>query len=264
MRRYVIGLMFAAIVVGVVGVDGVVGASAGAAPAPLGQTPALERRLHFEKVEASSFLFNDWNKFQENYHPSYIGDDDPATAWVEGGKGPGVGEWVRLDVARMQGATQARVRIRNGYQKSDRLFKANARAKTVTIVLLPSRAKLQAALADREGWQEVIVPQASGPLDGVEIHIDAVYPGTKYDDLCLSDAQLYVTATTPDNPAFERAHLEAILRWKKERAAAATLFKQESGKTLPIAPQYRATKTAGGKWDQYETALEPMRNALAQ
>lgn len=259
MRRYVIGLAVVLVAPALVG-------SAAATPVQLGGAPALERRLHFEKVEASSFLFNDWNKFQENYHPSYIGDDDAATAWVEGVKGPGIGEWVRLDVARMQGATQARLRLRNGYQKSDKLFKANARARAVTIVLLPSKAKLQAELADCEGWQELIVPQASGPLDGVEIHIDSAYPGTKYDDLGLSDAQLYVTATTPDNPAFERSHLEALLKWKKERAAAAALFKQESGKTLPIAPQYRVTTAGGNDWDDYDYdhPLAPTRLGMAQ
>jgi hypothetical protein len=29
----------------------------------------VERRLHVTSVEASSFLWNDWNAFQENCHP---------------------------------------------------------------------------------------------------------------------------------------------------------------------------------------------------
>ena len=35
-----------------------------------------------------------------------------------------------------------------------------------------------------------------------------MYPGKKYDDACLSDVQVYVTATTPDNPAYEKQHFE--------------------------------------------------------
>jgi hypothetical protein len=239
-------------------------ARAFADPHELGHQPTLERRLHFEKVEASSFLFNDWNKFQENYHPSYIGDDDPATAWVEGVKGPGIGEWVRVQVTLMQGATQARLRIRNGFQKSERLFKANARARGVTIMLLPSKALVETELADKDGWQEVVVPQPSGPLDAVEIRVRSAYPGTKYDDLGLSDVQLYVTATTPDNPSFERTHLQALLTWKKERAAAALLFKQASAKTLPIAPQYRVTVTEGPTLDWREGLLAATQDEMTK
>src|SRR5688500_7426646 len=95
-------------------------------------TPAFaaptERRLHSDTVEASSFLANDWNKFVESYHPNYIADDDPATAWVEGNAANGAGEWVRIEVSSYE-TTKTRVRIRNGYQKSKELFKANARAK---------------------------------------------------------------------------------------------------------------------------------------
>jgi hypothetical protein len=213
--------------------------SAPAFAAPPPSAEPRERRLHPALVEASSFLFNDWNKFQENYHPLYIGDDDATTAWVEGAKGPGVGEWVRLRVTAMQGATKVRLRLRNGYQKSEHLYKANARARTVTVVLLPSQVKLEHELADAQGWQELVVTQPSGPLEAVEIRIQSVYPGNRYEDLCLSDAQLYVTATTPDNPAYERSHFDKLLGWKKGRLEAAQLFKEASAKTLPIAPQYR-------------------------
>jgi hypothetical protein len=201
-----------------------------------------ERRLHLSSVEASSFLFNDWNKFQENYHPLYLGDDDPSTAWVEGKPGPGVGEWVRLHVTTMHGANRVRLRLRNGYQKSQHLFEANTRAKVVTITLLPSKVTVQRELADQMGWQEVVVDQPAGDLSGVELRIDSVYAGKKYEDLCLSDAQLLVTATSADNPAFERERFQKILDWKKERLQAAQLFKQETARTLPIAPQYRAEK----------------------
>src|ERR671930_2204078 len=89
----------------------------------------LERRLHAEVVTASSFLWNDWNRFQENYYPLYISDDDPKTAWTEGAPTSGAGEWLRMRVTRTEGATRARLRIRAGYQKSTRMFKANARPK---------------------------------------------------------------------------------------------------------------------------------------
>src|SRR5689334_20650221 len=94
-----------------------------------------ERRLHTDNVEASTFLWNDWNKFVENYHPNYVADDDPATAWVEGAKSSGAGEWLRIQVTPLDKTTQVRLRVRNGYQKSKDLWKANARAKAVKVRL---------------------------------------------------------------------------------------------------------------------------------
>jgi hypothetical protein len=198
--------------------------------------PARERRLHVAAAEASSYLVNDWNRFQENYLPLYVGDDDPRTAWNL--KTEGIGEWIRVHVTPMQNATHVRFRIRNGFQKSQKLFAANSRARQLTVVLLPSKQTVDVDLTDTFGWQDVAVDQPAGGLDAIELHVKAVYPGKKYDDLCLSDVQLYVTATTPDNPAYEKQHFAKIVTWKQERAAAAALFKSEVGKTLPIAAQY--------------------------
>ena len=94
-------------------------------PAPK-QQPAKERRLHVAAAEASSYLVNDWNKFQENYLPLYVGDDDPHTAWSL--KTEGIGEWLRVHVTPMEGATKLRMKVRNGYQKTPRLLEANSRA----------------------------------------------------------------------------------------------------------------------------------------
>ena len=77
-----------------------------------------ERRLHPDRATASSFLWNDWNRFQENYHPLYLVDDDPKTAWVEGVAGHGDGEWVKVHTTRVAAVTKVRLRLRNGYHKS--------------------------------------------------------------------------------------------------------------------------------------------------
>jgi hypothetical protein len=210
-------------------------------PAPAGvEGPAVERRLHLADAEASSYLVNDWNKFQENYLPLYTGDGDPRTAWTHGTKTDGVGEWLRFKVTPLKGATRVRMRVRNGYQKTPKLFAANGRARAVTVVLLPSGKTTDVELADKEGWQEVVASQPDGPLDGVELRFRSVYPGKKYTDLCISDVELLVTATTPDNPAFEKARLTQLLGWKADRVAAAKLFKSNAGKTMPVAPQYAA------------------------
>lgn len=205
----------------------------------------VERRLYADLVAASSFLWNDWNKFQENYHPAYVMDDDPATAWVEGASDAGEGEWLRLDLAHLEGATNLRLRVRNGYQKSETLFKANARPKDVTITLLPGGVSTKATLGDALGWQEIVAAQPAGELHAVMIKVDSVYPGTKYTDLAISDLEVYATALTRDNPVAEKARLDRLLAWKQDRLAAAAFFKAASAGTVPVAPSYTLKAVKG-------------------
>jgi hypothetical protein len=199
-----------------------------------------ERRLHSDNIDASSFLWNDWNKFVENYHPNYVADDDPVTAWVEGAKGSGAGEWLRIWVTPLDKTTKIRVRVRNGYQKSKDLWKANARAKEVTLRLVPSKLEKQVTLTDTDGWQELAIDQPSGPVRAVELAVRSVYEGTKYADLCISDVQVFATSDTPDNPAFEKSKRDALMAWRASRIAAAKAF---SGKKLdlPLYPAYVTT-----------------------
>jgi hypothetical protein len=238
-----------------------------AAASPALAAEPVERRLYPAAVEASSFLWNDFNKFQENYHPNYLVDGDPKTAWVEGAKGAGAGEWVRLKLTPLEGATQVRLKLRNGYQKSPGLFRANARAKTVTVKVLPGGAAKQVALKDAEGWQDVTVAVPAQKVEAVELRVDEVYPGTKYEDLCLSDAQVFVTATTRDNPAFEKAKLDQIKKWKAERVAAAKAFKGEAAKSMPVAAQYKSETIDArpeGEWDVWAACEDGYARCLVE
>jgi hypothetical protein len=213
--------------------------------APAAQPPLaapIERRLHSDNIDASSFLWNDWNKFVENYHPNYVADDDPATAWVEGAKGSGAGEWLRIQTTPLELTTRIRLHVRNGYQKSKDLFKANARAKDMTLRLLPSKIEKQVTLADKDGWQDVVIEQPSGVVRTVELVVKSVYEGTKYEDLCISDVQVFATSLTPDNPAFEKSKHQTLMAWRAARLAAAGLFKAHKIQ-LPLYPAYEVTAT---------------------
>ncbi|HWO26283.1 MAG TPA: hypothetical protein VNO30_46465 [Kofleriaceae bacterium] len=220
--------------------------------APAAAAP-VERRLHSDSIDASSFLWNDWNRFVENYHPNYVADDDPATAWVEGAKSSGAGEWLRIQVTPLEKTTRIRLRVRNGYQKSKDLWKANARAKAVTVRLLPSKAEKQVTLTDADGWQEVVVDQASGPLNAVELAVGSVYEGTKYADLCISDVQVLATSETPDNPAFEKSKLTNLMSWRGARIAAAKVFAAKKTE-LPIYSAYEVEEVSQ---DQDGMVMDP-------
>ena len=202
----------------------------------------VERRLYPDTVEASSFLWGDWNRFIENYHPNYVGDDDPKTAWVEGNANSGAGEWLRLQVTPLDGTTRVRLKVRNGYQKSSALFAANARAKDVVVRLLPSKREVKATLTDTEGWQELTIAQPVGPMRAVELKVATVYEGGTYTDLCLSDVAVFATSTDADNPSFEKSKKKALLAWRAQRIAAAKAF-GGSKVALPLHPSYQVTST---------------------
>ncbi|MEO6951821.1 MAG: hypothetical protein ABI321_08400 [Polyangia bacterium] len=222
-----------------VGLVLLVASSAIAAPAA-----PVERRLHIGQAEASSFDRNDYNRFEENYLPLYVADDDATTAWTEGVPGDGTGQWLRVRFSSMKGATKIRLRIRNGYQKSHRLFAANERARKVTFTLLPGNTKTEKELTDTEGWQEVVLEQSSGVVAGVELKIGSVFPGKKYEDLCISDVQVFVTAETPDNPAFEKSVLDKVKKWKADRVDAAKAFARAAkDRPLSIASSYEVNRT---------------------
>ncbi len=221
--------------------------SPGAAPTQAPLVSPVERRLFSDTIEASSFLWNDWNRFQENYHPNYVGDVDPATGWVEGVEGSGAGEWLRIAVTPLDGTSAVKLKIRNGYQKSAALFKANARAKEITVKLLPSGKTAKVTLTDKQGWQEVAVAQPPAQLRGVELMVGSVYEGSKYADLVISDVQVFATSTTRDNPTFEKSKRQSLLDWRKARMAAAKLFKAGKGDALPLYSSYRVSEHALGK-----------------
>lgn len=240
---------------------------------PLGAL-AVERRLHPHEVESSSFLWNSWNEFQENYHPIYAFDGDRKTAWVEGADGNGEGEWIKAHVTPMEGATSVRLRLRNGYQKSRGLYKANSRARKLTVKLHPTGHTEEVLLTDAEGWQEVKVLQPEGPLNAIELKLEKVYPGKKYTDTCLSDAEIFVTAITRESPAAEQAHFKRIKKWKAARLKAARLFKKGEKGHVPLAPQYALQKAegfapsspddAGCKWNETDCQMRHLVKALGE
>jgi hypothetical protein len=233
----------------------VLAAAAPAAATPAAATP-FERRLHAYAAEASSFLWNDSNKFLEDYHPLYVADDDPATAWVEGAKSSGAGEWLRIRVGWLDKTTQVRLRVRNGDQRSKDLWKANARAKAVTVRVLPGTTEEKVTLTDTDGWQEIVVDMPSGVLGAVELAIDSVYEGTRSADLGISDIQVFATSELSDSPQSEKDKLATLTSWKRARVTAMKQFTARQAE-LPIYPAYEVQQVGKptSKW-RYEDLLE--------
>lgn len=188
-------------------------------------------RLHPRRVTASSMLRSDWNRYEENYHPNYAADDNPATAWVEGDGGNGRGERLRLELSTVPKARAVHVSIRNGYQKSEKLLAANAAVKTARITVYDGTnfvAEQEVQLTRTMGWQEVVVPvEGKGHFNAVQIEVEDVFPGEKYADLCISDVAVRVNTDQPYRAAVQNAHKQSIDAWIAGRQAqAASLAKR--------------------------------------
>jgi len=213
------------------------------APPPRLYDQPVERRLYSNRIESSSFLWTDWNKFQENYHPNYLMDGDPKTAWVEGGDGSGAGEWIRVQLSPVEGVTRIRLRLQNGYHRSRSLYGKNARARQIAITTQPGGQRHAAGLADDMAWQEVVFDVPPGRVEALELEVTEAFEGTRYTDLCISELEVFLTGLTVENPAFEKSKRDELIAWKKNRLAAAALFgSRKAAAALPILPGYRVVK----------------------
>ncbi|WP_224249344.1 NADase-type glycan-binding domain-containing protein [Hyalangium gracile] len=197
------------------------------------------QRLHAEQASATSFLKSNWNKYEENYHPSYVLDDDPKTAWVEGAEGDGIGESLTIPLSNLKSARAVRLVIFNGYQKSQGLLAANAAPRQLTISVRglggSESARKQVTLERKLGGQSFDIP-VTGSVAEVVLTIDSVHPGAKYKDTCVSDVQVFVDSDVPYSAAVEKGKREAMLQWKKGRLEAAKYFA-----SLPKTYPYAAT-----------------------
>lgn len=108
-------------------------------------------------------------------------DGNLETAWNDGALGPGVGE--RLTYRFRSPITLTSVGLVNGFASTPELFKENARMRNV--VFVTDTARLPVTLPDSSARQELNL--AFGRTGFVVIEVVSVYPGSKYEDLALSE-----------------------------------------------------------------------------
>jgi len=118
----------------------------------------------------------------DRFAPENTRDDRIDTAWVEGAKGSGIGEWIAFTFSPQ---TVQYLEIYPGYGKSKELFFANNRVKRATLIFSDgTRAAVQ--LFDEPRVQTVALP-APIRTGSLRLIIEEVYPGTKYDDTVISE-----------------------------------------------------------------------------
>jgi len=180
---------------------------------------------------ASSELNAPADRVTGKYCPLNLFDRDPATAWVEGVAGQGVGEYV---ITGPLNEVPGKVFIDNGFQKSVALYRANNRLRAAILTLmvginipgheteigpemylLPVPGNRTLHFTDsimtsvfETGWSRDMAEafkntavrqfkdRYTGEIEGagdkpdvhyyLRLEIKCVYPGTKWDDTCIS------------------------------------------------------------------------------
>ena len=123
-------------------------------------------------------------------------DGQPETTWAEQGRvghepepsGPGIGEWILLVFP--ESITVQRIGLDVGFDLSADYFAKNNRLKKAT-VHFSNGESIELTFEDIQGVQiQDISPVAT---TYIQVVIDEVYPGSKYDDTCISEMEVWAT-----------------------------------------------------------------------
>lgn len=136
-------------------------------------------------IVASSALKAQGSK---SYKASNIFDEDTETAWVEGVKGHGIGQWIEFKNVgvRQDGiwCGVGSISILNGYVKSDKAWRENGRVKRLK-VYCNGKPKYIMELQNSRSLQTFKVDISKGAT--IRFEILDVYPGTKFQDTVISE-----------------------------------------------------------------------------
>lgn len=157
-------------------------------------------------INASSYLIEK-NKSKDLYLPRKAIDNDKNTAWVEGKKGHGIGEFLIVDIGGMK---VKYLNILPGFARNEKLFLSNNRPQKLRFVIFKlnfgdnvEEIKQEEVinkktilfewfheLNDVCEFQKITMPNYEKYLDmGIflAIIIKSVYPGLQHQDTCISE-----------------------------------------------------------------------------
>lgn len=108
-----------------------------------------------------------------------------ATPWVENAPGPGIGEWIELDLGSPR--TVTRLEVSNGYDKDVR-YGENGRVRAVTLRFSGGETRTF-PVEDRPGVQSLSVGSVRTSM--IRLVIDATYPGSRWEDTALGEVRVF-------------------------------------------------------------------------
>ncbi len=113
-------------------------------------------------------------------------DQSNYTAWIEGKRDHGIGEWILTEFGQAERVTA--IFIRNGYNKTKKLFFLNSRVRNAVLSFSNGNRKV-ITLKDVPGLQKITF---SRPVNSrwVKFRIGSIYRGSKYRDTALNEFQV--------------------------------------------------------------------------
>ncbi len=134
------------------------------------------------KISASSSL--------KNYDPELAFDGDNSTAWVEGVKGNGIGQWIKFEFTESLNLNE--IKIVPGYDKYKEnvgdLWVLNNQLKEISLTFSDGSTQ-DFSIQEGNRFQKLSLKPVN--TKSVTITVKAVYKGSKWDDTAISEIYFY-------------------------------------------------------------------------
>lgn len=126
-----------------------------------------------------------------NHEPLQANDHNLSTDWCEGSVGNGEGEWLQYN---FNSATEMDTFVvYPGFWKSTDLYNANNRPASMTISFSDG-TECYVAFSD-EKLPQVVTLEKTVTANWVRFTVDSVFRGSKYNDCCISEINVYNDST---------------------------------------------------------------------
>jgi len=143
--------------------------------------------IHYSKtkIQVSSELKDISNEYRYSYWN--LEDNFLNSAWVEGVKGDGIGEWLSFEFDTSYTVTG--LKIVNGYAKDKFTFQNNNRVQDFEIQYQDG-SSVYGIFLDTNEWQKIdLSPKKTNKI---RLVIKSVYKGIKYSDTCISEIRILI------------------------------------------------------------------------
>jgi len=142
---------------------------------------------HEAHIRTDSFLTEEINGTSYSYPPRLLLDGDLSTCWAENKDGNGIGEVLTVSFPTKVFIQKLAMDI--GFDRSASLFFANGRIKEIEIAL-ENQEVFTHRFHDKRGLQVLELPDSIA-VKSFEIKILDVFPGSLYQDTCISEIEIW-------------------------------------------------------------------------
>lgn len=139
--------------------------------------------IYWDNIWDSSRLYEE----NFDYTPYNLNDNNLTTPWVEGASGYGKGEYIEF--SSLYEREIVHIDINNGYAKNTNLFNKNASVKKIKLEFSDG-TEIVKELKNTANTQDITLNRPVR-ASWMRLTIIDVYPGSKFEDTCISEVRVY-------------------------------------------------------------------------